>query len=259
MLLNLKYEIRSTNQISNVASVHKKSFPVAPGSKKSFPVASGSKKSFPVASGFSRTKSLPAVASDFSRTNHNYLVHLKMDATKNNKFPVASDHEKSFFVASDFSRTKYKTYGKSRSPRLCEFNYTRILYPVHIIIGTYKKKPIFLRNKYAEILIEEIKKFEDPIVAWCLMPDHLHLLFNPDGRETNLLEIIKSIKGKSSRKVNQTFGVQKLWQKSFYDHILRKEESIEQVALYILNNPVRKGIANEWYEYKYSWSKYYGK
>ncbi len=188
------------------------------------------------------------------------LLNSKYEIRSTKQIPnVASDHKKSFPVAAGFSRTKYKTYGKHRSPRLCEFDYTHILYPVHIIIGTYKKKPIFLRNKYAEILIEEIKKFEDLIVAWCLKADHLHLLFNPDEKEINLLETIKSIKGRTSRKINQIFGTQKLWQRSFYDHILRKEESLEQVALYILNNPVRRRIANEWYEYKYSWSKYYGK
>jgi len=35
----------------------------------------------------------------------------------------------------------------------------------------------------------------------------------------------------------------KLWQKSFYDHIIRKDESLVKVCEYVLANPVRKGLA----------------
>jgi len=39
-----------------------------------------------------------------------------------------------------------------------------------------------------------------------------------------------------------------------YDHVLRKEESIEGVARYILDNPVRKGLVSDYKEYPFSWS-----
>ncbi|MEW6557423.1 MAG: hypothetical protein AB1349_08725 [Elusimicrobiota bacterium] len=54
-------------------------------------------------------------------------------------------------------------------------------------------------------------------------------------------------------------GRYKIWQESFYDHFLRKEETLEMVSLYILNNPVRKGIVDRWDRYPYSWSNYYQK
>ena len=33
-----------------------------------------------------------------------------------------------------------------------------------------------------------------------------------------------------------------LWQRRFYDHFLRSEESVEATARYILSNPVRQGL-----------------
>lgn len=44
---------------------------------------------------------------------------------------------------------------------------------------------------------------------------------------------------------------QPLWQRSFYDHVLRGEEDMEEVAEYIWNNPVRAGLAEEREEYPF--------
>ena len=46
----------------------------------------------------------------------------------------------------------------------------------------------------------------------------------------------------------------KVWQVSFWDRFLREEESLEEVVLYVLNNPVRKGLVKEWRDYPYSGS-----
>jgi len=43
----------------------------------------------------------------------------------------------------------------------------------------------------------------------------------------------------------------KLWQRGFYEHILRKEENIGDIAEYILNNPVRKGLAQSRDHYRW--------
>ena len=44
------------------------------------------------------------------------------------------------------------------------------------------------------------------------------------------------------------------WQKDFYDHVIKKEESIAKQVRYILNNPVRKGLVDLWDKYPYSGS-----
>ncbi|MEW6557338.1 MAG: hypothetical protein AB1349_08285 [Elusimicrobiota bacterium] len=50
----------------------------------------------------------------------------------------------------------YKTFGKSRCVRLKDVDYTNILYPLHIIIGTFNRKPIFSYINYAEVVFKEI-------------------------------------------------------------------------------------------------------
>ncbi len=46
-------------------------------------------------------------------------------------------------------------------------------------------------------------------------------------------------------------GSDKVWQRSFFDHALRDEESLEAVARYIVSNPVRAGLVEDWRDYPF--------
>jgi putative transposase len=82
------------------------------------------------------------------------------------------------------------------------------------------------------------------IPAYCVMPDHFHFLAGGLRSSSDLLHFMKSFKLKTSRAYQrQTSRV--LWQKKFFDHILRPDESPESVAWYIWLNPVRKGLSAE--------------
>ena len=58
---------------------------------------------------------------------------------------------------------------------------------------------------------------------------------------SNLPSLIKAFKRKSSISFSRKTG-EPLWQKKFYDHILRRHESYDAVAWYIWMNPVRAGL-----------------
>ena len=80
-----------------------------------------------------------------------------------------------------------------------------------------------------------------PIRIYCLMPTHLHMLARPGTR--SLLEMIGTFKKKTARLALETRGIEKLWQRSFFDHRLRSEESEIEQYEYIRINPVRAGLA----------------
>ena len=44
------------------------------------------------------------------------------------------------------------------------------------------------------------------------------------------------------------------WQKSFWDHFLRVEEDLQEVVDYVLYNPIRRGLVEEWRDYPFSGS-----
>jgi putative transposase len=43
------------------------------------------------------------------------------------------------------------------------------------------------------------------------------------------------------------------WQENFFEHRLRKEESLDQKGQYLINNPVRAGLVADSMEWPYFW------
>jgi hypothetical protein len=72
----------------------------------------------------------------------------------------------------------------------------------------------------------------------CLMPDHLHLLVSPRGG-ANLSDVLGHYESYVTRIAWQHGVVGPLWERSFYDQIVRNEKAVSRVVAYILNNPVK--------------------
>ena len=89
--------------------------------------------------------------------------------------------------------------------------------------------------------------------AYCLMPDHLHLLVEGTSPHSDLLEFMRVFKLRTAFEFRKTHGA-RLWEMSYYDHILRPSDPVEDVARYIWWNPVRKRLCSSPQEYLYSGS-----
>lgn len=79
------------------------------------------------------------------------------------------------------------------------------------------------------------------VSAYCFMPDHLHLLSAGREESSNLLLFMRAFKQRSGFFFGRR---ERLWQKNYYDHILRPQDHWEAVAWYIWMNPVRKGLCD---------------
>jgi REP element-mobilizing transposase RayT len=92
-----------------------------------------------------------------------------------------------------------------------------------------------------------------------IMPDHAHIIFTPlidESRRAvvSIAEIMKAIKGASAHAINRQFHRQgTLWQEESFDHVLRSSESLDHKITYILENPVRSGLVDDWHNYKWLW------
>ena len=89
------------------------------------------------------------------------------------------------------------------------------------------------------------------IYAWCIMPDHIHLLLHGN----DIVDFVRLFKGKMTPKARSIEPGRRLWQRSFFDHALRKEEALADVSCYIWENPVRAGIVVKPDEYLWSGSE----
>jgi len=72
----------------------------------------------------------------------------------------------------------------------------------------------------ADYLGAESAKHQFIVDAFCVMPDHLHFLALGLAPTSNLLNFAKSFKQKTAYVYQEERGL-RLWQKNFYDHVLR--------------------------------------
>ncbi|MGB3565063.1 MAG: transposase [Thermoanaerobaculia bacterium] len=119
--------------------------------------------------------------------------------------------------------------------------------PVHVNVSAFRRQPLFGKAELASIVFELVATHPQTIAA-CLMPDHLHWLI-ADAKE--MVTCIGRLKSYSTTVAWQQGHGGRLWQRSFWDHVLRKDEDLSRVAQYIIENPVRKGIAQEALSYPY--------
>ncbi len=153
------------------------------------------------------------------------------------------------------SKGQYKTWGRSRSNRLVNYDYSKDR-PVHVTICTDNKGRLFDSEGNAKIVINELlktaKDLRFRILCYCLMPDHLHVIVSPGGSTLPLSKFLNIFKGRTTGVFKDKENLRKIWQRSAFDHVIRTEESLKAVIEYIMNNPVRKGIVEKADDYPYS-------
>jgi REP-associated tyrosine transposase len=77
--------------------------------------------------------------------------------------------------------------------------------------------------------------------AYCVMPDHVHLLAGGRSETSDMLKFVMKFKQETAVEFASRTN-RPLWQFKYYDHILRGADSADRVARYIWMNPVRKGL-----------------
>ena len=149
----------------------------------------------------------------------------------------------------------FKTWGKNRSLRLSGYDYSMDR-PVHVTLCTEKKQSFFKSNRNAEIVLNELTRSAGQlgyrILCYCLMPDHLHIVLSPGQSGCPLSKFLNIFKGRSSAILRDKEGLAKVWQRSAFDHVIRSDENLRHVVQYIVNNPVRRGIADKAEDYPFA-------
>lgn len=92
-------------------------------------------------------------------------------------------------------------------------------------------------------VVAAIKHFQSErykITAYVVMDDHVHVMLLPLG-DFELRQIIHSWKSYSASRLTEGWGrVPPVWQREYFDRIVRNDEEFTQKAQYILGNPVKR-------------------
>ena len=130
---------------------------------------------------------------------------------------------------------------------------------VFVTCVTKKRKLLFKEKNNRNLLmitINNVKQFHPfELLAYAILPNHIHLLIQTKDNNHDFSKIIQSIKGNFTanyKKQNRVSHPITLWQERFWDHIIRNEDDLRNHLDYIHWNPVKHGYVNEPNQWEYS-------
>ncbi len=90
------------------------------------------------------------------------------------------------------------------------------------------------------------------VFAYCFMPDHVHLVLQIPAAGS-VVEFVKEFKQRTGYAFKRATG-RLLWQKSYHDHVLRRDEDLLAACRYVFANPVRAGLVDRADDFRFSGS-----
>jgi REP-associated tyrosine transposase len=117
-----------------------------------------------------------------------------------------------------------------------------------------ERRPVFKDGTFAAESLAHVtrtaqeERFE--VLAYCFMPDHLHLLVKGADDESDLRRFAKMSKQRSGYAYKNQCGA-RLWQEGYFERVLRDDSEAREIARYIVTNPVRAGLVTRADEYEF--------
>jgi putative transposase len=143
-----------------------------------------------------------------------------------------------------------------RPPRLSGFSYVGA-YQYFLTVCTSGREKCFEDEPAATWMSEQITQFFEArkfaVIAFCVMPDHVHLLLEGTTDDADLRAVMHAWKLRTGFAWKQRRRG-RLWQDGYYDHIVRENDSVVGIVRYILNNPFRAGLVADGAAYSFSGS-----
>ncbi len=157
---------------------------------------------------------------------------------KNRKLNRLKDYDYSqegYYFVSICTKEKEAYFGRMENEKMILNEYGEIV----------KRQWLWLENQYGYVCLDE----------FIVMPNHFHGILVIDNNFDNkcrdrsrpvptvkiksLSELIGVFKTTSSKSIHQNGLVQFKWQRSFYDHIIRNDKSLNNIRKYIIDNPLK--------------------
>lgn len=128
-----------------------------------------------------------------------------------------------------------------------------------ITVCAKNRRPVFGEVRAARAVAQALHGIAlgraQRMIAWVVMPDHVHLLIRLQGEET-LPAVMNRINSCTAKAVNRVIGARgPVWQGAYHDRALRDERDFLPAARYLLANPIRAGLVAGLGAYPY-WNAY---
>jgi len=153
-------------------------------------------------------------------------------------------------------------------------NYRRL----HIPGGTYAFT-VCLEDRSSSLLVDEIGslhqciekvrlKYPFQTIAWVVLPDHAHMIWQLPQDDYDFAVRWRLIKTHFTKSLEQTrsgrrHGERGIWQRRFWEHLIRDEADLSAQMDYVHWNPVKHGLVadpsdwphSSWHRYREDWGR----
>ncbi len=147
-------------------------------------------------------------------------------------------------------------YTRRHPHRLNAAHYTIPVQPVGFVLCSKSQRPILTMRSAPSLLAEAIERNAAnngvDVMAWCVMPDHLHIVAQVGRDGGDLLRFLNGLKTRTGRTLRQAGLPGPIWLRSFWDRHLRPEEPLADLVSYVVHNPVNAGLCASWSEWPYT-------
>lgn len=117
---------------------------------------------------------------------------------------------------------------------------------------TEQRTPILRDFHLGRLVVDQLRSHDQVghtrSLAWVVMPDHIHWLFELQARSLGV--VMCQLKSRSSLSLNQTpHSHGRVWQMGYHERAVRQDQDLKTIARYIIFNPVPAGRARRVGEY----------
>ncbi|MGH8104283.1 MAG: transposase [bacterium] len=125
-----------------------------------------------------------------------------------------------------------------------------------VTLNTQGHQPVFTEARIINVHLEVLRHLSDrmdmPVICYCYMPDHAHLMIASD-QPRRLHAFIRAYK-RQTWTLYRRESRKPLWERANSFYHLRKDEDLLKMAQFILENPVRAGLRVDYRDYPFSGS-----
>lgn len=128
-------------------------------------------------------------------------------------------------------------------------------------LDTARVGPTWLADTRVADLVSAALHYRDGNVyrldAFTVMPNHVHSVFRPLMRNEqpySLSSIMHSLKRNTAKQANQVLGrTGPFWAHESFDHYIREGAERKRIIKYVLQNPVKAGLAKRWQDWAWNY------
>jgi REP element-mobilizing transposase RayT len=120
------------------------------------------------------------------------------------------------------------------------------IYLLTVVVGS--RQPVLSGFEAGRLVVDAFRKAQQEqsanSLAFVVMPDHFHWLI--ELKNMPLRTLMGRTKSRTTVALNRLLQREgALWQSGFHDRAIRKEEDLQEVARYIVANPLRAGLVDK--------------